>query len=900
MKGQPDFPDGQPRAWRDYAFVAALLVLAAVPLVGLRTSSIIYAPGFAPAIWLAVACLFAAWVLPDRRGTSSTARAPCGWGWWARAAAFVAALAAAAVVVYYLPMREHFWGGYDEVLCLRSAERALWHSSWDKLGRPTWGIAPMLGALLTPDRVEGFVWLGVALSLLNALLLAGIVRRALPGEPAIAAAAGVLLLCHRGDLSRFFGMWAANWYLTSLAFLLLGTWLLLESARAGNRGGLVGACLALGISLLGSEAGYPLAALVPGLLWLSGVRGPRFRVWAVAWTGTVGVLAVRFLLYLLTKQHSYQAYQTAGLSLNSEVLLRHVTALTEPFLTWFGGFTAVDAYRRAATFAALVAAVAVLAGGRAAGGGARRYAIGAVVAAAAAIAGLVAFLPIPNAFRTQFYTAPGQAALIAVVLGAACRLLGRRGGPVALAACVAVLAGAAAAENRQFQQAADKSWNFTRTVRVLRQLEAAPALRRAHTLVVLVEEDGSCSVGANYTLHSLAEFLGYDLIQAHRADVIGLSTKFEDTEVVIYGTKEIASTDRSKAGAIARYTYDRVVVYRLAPDGTVSLIRRLQDEPLLGTGASPRYDPIQLLRPGPVRDLPYFRYPGWVKPPKDVIDAEEGLMLGEGWSVMEAAGGRVFRRVGPGGELVINSLGQSSRTVRLEVEPVRMPAGGTCSLEVRSLEGKVLCRTALRGRECVNLTIPVDPARVSVVTLWAGPEGHANSAKSAVELRVFAPPGARLLPSTPGKPDITGVGVRLGRNWYPLENYTGEGYRWMATGGAEVVLGHPGPTRDLVVEVSAGPGLGGRPGRLRAIGPDGRVLHKESFFERKRIHIPIPLDLPRSAIVKLEIIGGGLPVSPTDPRILDALVYHCEWATETAPTAPCAASPDGRRESTGE
>ena len=37
------------------------------------------------------------------------------------------------------------------------------------------------------------------------------------------------------------------------------------------------------------------------------------------------------------------------------------------------------------------------------------------------------------------------------------------------------MAGAAAAENRQFQQAADKSVNFTRTVRVLRQLEAASA-----------------------------------------------------------------------------------------------------------------------------------------------------------------------------------------------------------------------------------------------------------------------------------------------------------------------------------------------------------------------------------------------------------------------------------------
>ena len=191
----------------------------------------------------------------------------------------------------------------------------------------------------------------------------------LPGEPAVAAAAGILLLCHRGDISRFFGMWAANWYLTSLAFLLLGTWLLLESARAGNRSGLVAACLALGTSLLGSEAGYPLAALGPVLLWLSGVRGSRFRVWAAAWVGTISILTVRFLYYLVTKENSYQAYQTAGLSTDPDLLLQHIQCLTEPFLTWFGGFSTVGAYRPAAALAALVAAAGVLLGGRAGAGG---------------------------------------------------------------------------------------------------------------------------------------------------------------------------------------------------------------------------------------------------------------------------------------------------------------------------------------------------------------------------------------------------------------------------------------------------------------------------------------------------------------------------------------------------
>ena len=396
--------------------------------------------------------------------------------------------------------------------------------------------------------------------------------------------------------------------------------------------------------------------------------------------------------------------------------------------------------------------------------------------------------------------------------------------------------------------------------------------------MVLVEEDGSGTVGANYSLHSLKQLLGYDLIQVNHSDVIGLSAQFEESEVVIHGTKEVASTNRSRSGSVARYKYDRVVAYRLAPDGTVSLLRRLPDDLLLGTRATALYNPLQLLQPGPLRDLPYFRYPKWIKPPGDVIRAEDGFLLGAGWSGLEAEDGRLFRRLGEESELVVNPLGQTLRTLLLEVEP--MPAGGSCTLEVRSLEGKVLCRTALRGREYVSLMIPTDPARVSMVTLWARPDGDTISTGSAVELRVFAPAGARRLPAAPVKRDITGVGVRLGRNWHPLENHTGEGYRWVATGGAEVVLGNPGTATDLLVELGAGPGLGGKSGRLRAIGPDGTVLHEESFFVRKRIHVPIPPELPRGAVVKLEVIGGGLPVSPSDPRILDALVYRCQWVTD--------------------
>jgi hypothetical protein len=312
----------------------------------------------------------------------------------------------------------------------------------------------------------------------------------------------------------------------------------------------------------------------------------------------------------------------------------------------------------------------------------------------------------------------------------------------------------------------------------------------------------------------------------------------------------------------------------------VFLLRQLPAELQLGAAATQGYDPLKLLNSDPARELPYFRYPRWVKRPGDVIPAEQGFLLGEGWSHLLESEGRLFRTLAPGAELIVNPLGQSSRTIPLEVEPVNMSAGGNCTLEARTLAGQVLSRTAFRGHERVNLTIPTDPAQVSVITLWAGPAEQLLSASTVIPLHVFAPPGARALPATPGKKcDIFGVGLRMGRNWYPLENYSGESYRWMATGGAEIVLGERRDATNLVIDLAGGPALGGKPGLLRAIGPERRVLHEEAYLERKKISIPIPPEFSPGSVVKLEVVGDVLPVSDYDPRILSALVYRCEWMT---------------------
>jgi hypothetical protein len=857
------------RPFRDLAFIAALLGLAATPLLAPRGSQLVYSPIFVSTIWLVGLCVFAAWVLPTRRSLSGVLP---DWRWkLARYAGIVVVMVATGVVVFYLPMREHFWGGCDDVCCINAQHQGVWLAAWDNYSRPMWGLGPWIGNALTPNRVDGYLWTASFMYLLNALLLVGIVRRLLPGEAAVAVAAGLLLLCHRGDDSRFFLMWTGIWYWTSLALLLLGTWLFLESGRAGNRTGLVVSCLAVGSALLGSEAGYPLAALAPVLLWLSGVRGGRFWVWTAAWTGTVAILAVRFLTYILTTHGSYQSLHTTGVLKNPEQLLKNLSAQTEPALRWVADANTIASYPSAAVLAAVMAGLAVLLAGRATAGGMRKFTVGVGVAITVAAAGLVAFLPFDYAFRTQFYTAPGQAALLAVAIGGLCRILGRRAGPVALASVVAVLAAIAATGNRHCQDTADRYVNFDKTVRVLRQVYAATANVPSDALIVLMTEHGHAPpLGQQRSIAVFSDSVFPAQVMCDdRTGAIGVKVAFLHDRV----NMETNITLHGRFGSID-FPYEKLVLFRVTADGTVSLLRHLPDEVCLDERVEARYNPLAVLKPGPINEPRYIRYPSWVTPPKDVIDCDAGVVFGDGWGRPESADGRVLRWVEPGAELIVNPLDSASRTLQLELEA---EGTGNCALEVRGSSGEVLTKASVHGHEVIDLKIPTDPSRFALITLAA----TADSPKGTVPVRLkaFAPSGTTLPVDVPEHRDVAGNGVYLYEKWCEPESCDGVPCRWLGN-EAELLLGRRGKSCALLLDLGAGPGLGDSHGRLRATDTRGRVLAEVDIPTRDQVYIPVPEDLQRGAVVRLEVLGGG-KITTSDPRALNALVYRCAWATDT-------------------
>ena len=871
MNSPPETITSAERPYRDIAFITTLLAVAGYPLLLLRHHPLFFSPRFQAMIWLLESLVFAVWVLRGRRmNVAATTHGYNQWLDWCRNTGFAFCLVAVAILVFYLPMREHFWGGYDEIYSLTPAAGQFWSDGpfTDQIARPTFGIGPMLGQMLTPGRVEGHLWLSGILIAFNAVMLFGIIRCLLPSEPMIAAAASVLSVCHRGDSSRFFVMWTGNWYWTTLAFLLAGTWLLLRSAHTGRRGLLAAGCIAVAISLLGNEAGYPLAALGPIFLYLNGVRGRRLLVWSYAWLGTIGLMAVRFLLYMLTSTGNYQSDLTDGIRDHPGVLLANLknSGLASVY-TWFEGFkfSASDWSWGSGRLAAVLAFAAVLSVARPSAPRGRSYAVAVLVSSAAAFAGHVPFAVIGNGnFRTQFYTAPGQAALLAIAVGGVCRLINSHCGAVALAVFVAFSAANSRVENLRDQSVNDKRVNFNTTVRTFEQLRAVSPSTSPDTLIILQTDENVLPLGGNRNL----QILSHDLI-----DYGNIVTTPHDRMAELEWRTEDVIIHRAHPPAelIARYPYDRIVVFRMAGDGTLFLLRQLPPELLPADSQANRYDPLPLLRAGPITPIRLLSYPSWVNPPRDVIDSTAGLGFGSGWSDQEVAAGSVFRVADPGAELLVNPLGEHSRTFRLELEPDRVAPGESYRLEARDSTGRTLARTPLPGtREVVQLTIPTDPERVSLVSLWVCSAQSGEPTDSS--LRVYAPEGT---PALQSKQDIVQGRLRVGQNWYPLEHWKGETFRWLNT-GAELVI-HKPLGEKLVLDARGGAGLSGTDGRLRVVGPDGRIIHEAEFpnNERREIICPLPRDLPKETVLRLEVLGGGVS-RPGDTRIMNLQVFHCE------------------------
>jgi hypothetical protein len=854
----------------DHGFLAALVALAALPLIGWNGSPLFFAvwPVVAVcgcwlvllAVWLKTTPAAPAFSVPggDSEQASSRTRMLVR-------PAIAVLLLMLTLVAFYLPLRINFWGGVDEFTCFQPRDSNVWSDTWDRgLGRPLVGMPAWIAKHLMPGRIEGFLWLAVFLCFGNAWLLFLLLGRLMPRATAIPTLAAILLIVHRADPLRFFIMWASNHYETVIFLLLLASWLFVLSYERQNRILLVLACVALSGALLSNESAYPSAALIPVLGLAVRREWKRYSVWAFAWYGTITLLATRLALFLLiSRDASYQSGFLKELIRHPRALLLSLSDKLLPALIYFHRSASWRGYGSFVCAAFALAAVSVLAARRSLAG--ERITLRVIALTAVAIlCGVLPFLPVNTALRTHFLVAPAEATMLALVIVLVARAFPARLGGIAAAVAAGLLAANATVAAIQTQQRHPSSVRFEHTVQLFRQIHGISPSFVPNTLLVFVLEDPDRSpLGFNYGIDPLARMiLGVDANQANYHDPFHSVPRFTENRVV--------ATDGRYEQV---FRYEQVVAFRVKQDGSAVLLRQLPPELLPEPKVGSAYNPLARMRGGAFSELAYFRYPYWTLPPGDVVTPEDGLMLGDGWGPLIAEGRDAYRVAIDGAELVVNSQGANPRDLTLELEPRPGSQSDGCEIEVRDSSGAVVATAPLIGRALVHLAVPMEPEQVGLFRLYVRPpSGSATSAPAAGWARVRAYQRGDATCYAPLVHDIFRDGLIPGRGWHALEVENGENFHW-AGSDAEIDLRfYLGSAPELALKVQAGPGCRGNSCTLEVRDESNDLLARRTFRTREELRVPVPPGY--RGLLRLHSEGGG-PVAGPDSRVLNYRVFAC-------------------------
>ncbi len=590
-------------------------------------------------------------------------------------------LFAFAMTAFFLPLRLHFWGGYDEVNSLADKWAVIWSDAQDtKAGRPLLGMQSFIASVLTPNRIEGVLYVAIGLCFVNALLLMGIIRRLLPGGVLIGMAAAVLFVVNRSEPLIFFVAWATNFYWMALFWFLLALYLLLVSHNRKSRWLLALSCVSLGAALLTNEGLFLLTLLGPLLLYFQRDARSRLLVWTSAWFGTVVLFAVRFATYFLGGV-SYQGKILA--TANLQDILVHAghlllgagsyfsvpISLPEHWGFWLLGFGLA---------AAAICSVQDLAGPIRPG----ICLAGMATAALANILAIAPFAPLTTEWRTQYFAGAAQAVFVAFGIALLASVIWQRFGRLAAVVLSTLVAANAAAQAWSSQESTKSTIRFEKTVHVFKQIHAiAPNLPNDTLLLFYLEDGTDTPLGVNYHVVNMSQLvLGVPALQVNFSDPHGVTARFgkDDIEVRLWDQR------------VLHYHYDQVVAFRLSRDGTVALLGDLPESSQSGPVRG--HAPFARLAGGSVGELRFLRYLSSSERAVDVFDTETGIMFGRNWGELVDVGGQVGRWADNDAELIVNPAGRDRVRASVRDRPQRHgpPAclGACCVGRIRRSPGE--------------------------------------------------------------------------------------------------------------------------------------------------------------------------------------------------------------------
>jgi hypothetical protein len=470
--------------------------------------------------------------------------------------------------------------GYDEWLIFSLLSRGI--VGFPYANRPLNLVWALPAWALAPDRLWGFLLVHAAWLTLGGVVVSLLVRRVLPGAPALAFLAGAFTVAWApSDLTRLASVQMIVYSGCTFGTLLCA-WLLVEAWWRRRATLALLAVLAGAVAVLSIEATLPLVALAPLLLLPGGGWRERARWgrWALGWLVFVMAAGWRVLEPLRSGRDEL-AYQTELLVADPSpvhVLRRALGQLRHHLLPL------VDSPVRELAVAAVPIAVAVFVVGfllatrpRAREDG--RVQPGAGPLVLTGLAGLflaiIAYVPFVlnlktrGPVRTQFLSAPGVGILLAVAIVLLARLLPERARLTGTCVLGAWVVATGAGRTVALQEVWDTRSAYPAQRQALRELTALAPDLEPHTLVVVLDKAGTWPL--DFSFRHAIEYLYEERARGHAvgAEALLYETRFEPEGVLSEPLPVLRGPWREE---VIRYRYDDLVVLRRDPRGGLTLL----------------------------------------------------------------------------------------------------------------------------------------------------------------------------------------------------------------------------------------------------------------------------------------------------------------------------------------
>ena len=257
----------------------------------------------------------------------------------------------------------------------------------------------------------------------------------------------------------------------------------------------------------------------------------------------------------------------------------------------------------------------------------------------------------------------------------------------------------------------------------------------------------------------------------------------------------------------------------------------------------------------------------------DIVAKGGDISLGRGWYRYETYKGRSFRWVDNDATFVVDSKGPIAK-LAVTLEPGPGLPSTAFTLDVLGLDRRVIAQAPVSGRQRVRFDLPAQIGKNAYVLHVVGGGKKIATDPRILNFRVFRIADAATDTTIgAGHPDITtGSGLRLGTNWYPLEQYSGETFRWVDNDAQIIVTSDTAQDRRLKLVAAAGPSIRSPANFLVALNDaDGHLLQAGKIKARGFVYFNLPLK-PGTNTFTLQVDSTGKK-APNDPRVLDFRVF---------------------------